>query len=1143
LRQERGGPPWTALCAIHSRRDVAITAAFAGTLVLSLARGGPAQGVQARGSTGPPQDGLPLTPTRVVRFQVSTGTWMSLDVSPDGRTIVFDLLGALYTIRISGGKARRLTSGTAINRQPRYSPDGQRLVFVSDRSGSENLWLAERDGAHPRQLSNLHLASTPGAVTSPAWSSDGKTIVVSQRLRATRPGGDAQAWQWLLAAYDVETGRMRWVSDTAPEGSRSALGPALAPGAHTIYAAVDAFRKIPWRDLAAWRIARIDLATGRIEPEMGANVGRVGMRPAVSRDGRYLVYATSSGSHFGFRVRDLRTYAERWLVREVLDDAPYESAEPRDLVPGYAFTADSKALIAAYGGKIHRIELATGRTHVIPFVAEIERSMGPLGIRQFALPDTSVRTRSVRQVALSPDGQMVAFSALDRIWVMDLPHGKRLAGSPRRLTTDSVGEFYPSWSPDGQWITYSTWSDRTGGSLWRARAPLDAASLPGRSSQLTTDTAVYFHTAVTTDGERVVAVRGAAAVERALAGRLEARDLQLVWVPVHGGRRPRVITSLAKDFSLLYRYPVDQMYTTDDPAAINVGLRSWSWDGKVRSDLAVVTRERTFGGFADPDVVGALSPDRCRALIAWDYALFELRLPACGARGSDTLDLERARSQPFGAPTGAARRWGTALGPWASWSRDGRRVVFSQGGTLFVGDVKPGAWTAFERVDVPLMVPVDIPRGTIALRGARLITMRGDSAEVIERGDLVVHDNRIVAVGIAGQVRIPPGARVLNVSGKTILPGYVDIHDHPGYPEGVHPQQRWANLVRLAQGVTAYRDPAPSWGEDVFTYRERERAGDLLGPRIFTTGMPYYGSDPPIQTAEDARERVHANAEYFATETFKLYFDLSTDRRARQLLATAAIAEGLNATAHTNGVELQLASVIDGLAGIEHPSRIRIYDDVATLIARSGTTQTHTYVILPGSLAYMVRQYGAPADGPKMRRFVPPSALANVCPACSGEEITGYSAVELNNLRPLVNGAARIAALGGHVGMGAHGAVPGLGFHWEMWLHAVGGVPNHEILRAATIVGATAIGHARDFGSLESGKLADLQVLDQSPLADIHSTTTIRYVMKNGRLYRGDDLTEIWPRHQPLASIYLWDATGGGIPRADRRIRGNREVQ
>ena len=1080
---------------------------------------------------------LPLMPGRVVRFRVSEGTWMSLDISPDGQTIVFDLLGDLYTLPITGGVARRLTSGMAVNQQPRYSPDGQHLVFVSDRSGSANLWIADRQGRHARRLSQLRGYDGAGAVTSPAWSPDGRTVLVSQKVGATRSNGAsaAQAHRWLLASYDVRTQQMRWLSDTTHDRGHSALGPAYSPQGKFVYAAIDGFRPEPRSD-ANWRIARIDAVTGHIEPALGAEVGRTSMRPAVSPDGRFLVYASSSGSRVGLRIRDFRTDRERWLVTDVLDNPPITASENRDLAPGYAFTPDSRALVVAYGGKIHRIELATARAAAIPFVVDVERLLGPLTVHQFTLPDTAVRTRNVLHPALAPDGTKVAFSALDRIWVMELPHDGRPAGQPRRLTVDSIGEFYPSWSPDGCWLAYTTWRDAEGGAVRRARVPHEPEGPPAPSERLTVDTALYFHTAVGPGGRRVVAVRAALPLGRVLTDNTPLDytvlkpppplDPSLVWVPASGGRT-RTIASLTRVYSRWLTYPVDQVYFTADPNRIHVGLTSWAWDGGDRRAALVVTGRLRSGELTgDPvDFAGVLSLDERRALITRKRTLFELGLPAMESPqldGPDTIDLERARLEPLGAAAGAASRWGTALAPWVSWSRDGRRVLFNQGATLFVGSVKAGRWTVFDQVEVPLLVPPDIPRGTIVFHGARLITMRG--REVIERGDLVVRDNRIVAVGAVGKVAIPRDAQLLDVSGATILPGFVDIHDHPLLPKGVHPGQCWQCLVRLAYGVTAIRDPEPHFSNDIFAYQERERTGDLLGPRVFSTGMADYGTDPPPRTLNDARDVVRPNAEYFSSETFKIYYDESTDRRSRQLLAMAMAERRLNATAHTNGVELELVGVLDGISGIEHAPQIRTYDDVAALTAKSGTIHTMTYSgVIFGSLNYMVRRHGWPMERVKMRRFVPPSEAAATCIAgCTAERISVYGPMELDNLLSLVGGSARIAARGGRIGMGSHGNMPALGFHYEMWLHALGGMPNHEILRSATISGSAAIGHGRDFGTIEVGKLADLQVLHRSPLDDIQNTTSILYVMKNGRLYNAENLAEIWPRRKELGPIYLY---------------------
>jgi len=1048
---------------------------------------------------------------------------MSLDISPDGKTIVLDFLGNLYTMPIHGGKARPLTSGAAFEAQPRFSPDGRLVAFVSDRNGTPNLWVMDRDAQRPRQLSDLRTMALGSVIASPAWSPDGRTIVVSQRLGAARPvaantrQGYRHGEQWLLASYKVASKRMRWISDTTYGQAQQALGPTFSADGKSIFAAAEPYASVG--RIGAWRIERIDLATGLAMPEMVSFAGRDGFRPAVSPDGHYLAYVSSTGSRYGIRIRDLRSLAERWLVRERLDLAEYPHYT-RDQAPGYAFTPDSKALIAAYDGKIHKIDLLSRRESIIPFTVDVKRELAPMIVHQFALPDTSVRTRSVRQPALSPDGMMVAFSALNRLWVMDLQYNGAAAGVPRRVTRDSVSEFYPSWSPDGEWIVYSTWRDGEGGAVRRVRACLHSDSGCGISERLTSDTATYFHTAVAPDGKRIIAVRAPAPPEGLLTQSIENTDaarVSLVWAPFTGGRVTQLPATLRQGLEQTRRLPIEQVYFTSDPDRIYVGLTSFEWgSSNQRMQVAVATDSTVWAPLRD--LTGVVSPDRRRVLLDKSYELFEATLPGSSF---DTLDIEKAQRRSLAAPDGAARHWGRALAPWISWSGDGSRVLFVQGGTLFVGDVRGDRWTDFRRVDVPLPVPVDIPYGTVVLRGARLITMRGD--EVIPRGDLLVRDNRIVSVGREGAVALPLGAQVLDVRGTTVLPGYVDVHDHLPTVYGITSDDCWICHAVLAAGVTASRSAIDH--EQTYSIilglAELERAGAIIGPRLFSTSVPNSGSELAVQTREDAAAVARPISDYFGGETFKEYDGRAT-RQARKLVVQATQDQGLNATIHINSIESGLAALIDGYTGVEHPfsTSARLYDDVLRFVAKSGVTQTMTYSSEVSPWQYLLNPLRAPSALARFRQFVPPSARDVWGPRA----VQQRESVDLDNLRATLSSAAGIALRGGRLGMGSHGLFPGLGFHYEMWLHALGGMPNDAILRSATIVGAVAIGHACDFGSLEPGKLADLQVLDRNPIEDIQNSLSIRYVMKNGRLYKAQDLTEVWPRQRGLGPVYLFAA-------------------
>ena len=141
--------------------------------------------------------------------------------------------------------------------------------------------------------------------------------------------------------------------------------------------------------------------------------------------------------------------------------------------------------------------------------------------------------------------------------------------------------------------------------------------------------------------------------------------------------------------------------------------------------------------------------------------------------------------------------------------------------------------------------------------------MRGD--EVLENADLVVTDNRITAVGTRGSVSIPAGARQIDVAGKTILPGYVDIHAHMWTPWGVHRKQVWEYLANLAYGTTATRDPQ-TMTPDVVTYGDRVAVGDIIGPRVLSTARGIFASQE-LSSLEEANHVLSRYAKFYRTET------------------------------------------------------------------------------------------------------------------------------------------------------------------------------------------------------------------------------------------------------------------------------------
>lgn len=1108
---------------------------------------------------------LPLIPARTLKFTATEGTWISLDLSPDGGTILFELLGDLYTLPVAGGTARRITSGAGYDMQPRYSPDGRQVVFVSDRDGSENIWIADSNGANPRALTTGERES----YVSPVWSPDGRYVIATKGTQLWlyhRDGGTGVQMSGIrragasagpappahLGAAFGNDPRHLWVNlrgslggglatRLLPEDGEVELGPVHGPRSSA-------------RVVGVYQIGQLDRETGRVLVRTHELEGA--FRPVPSPDGRWLVYATRYDAREALKLLDLSSGQEHWLVMDVQrDDHQGGGIRDRDVYPGSAFTPDSKALITSYGGKLRRVEIPSGAVTEIPFTAEVEQQLGPLAKFEYPINDSVLTVSQIRGARPSPDGKRVVFAALDRLWIADLPPGRGGAGSAthppatlaeaRRLTRGEVVEHAPVWSPDGRHIAYVTWSDSAGGDIYRV-----ASDGRGQPERLTRTSAFYDKLGYSKDGSRLHAVRGSRLHRmRTLedfGGHSGAAELEYVWLPAGGG----AVTRIAWTGTGATPQGRNAPHAGPDPNRVYVwagteGLLSMRYDGTDIKTVVRVTGPPAPGGAPGsqpppPDEV-LISPDGSRALARANKNVFMITVPPVGGEEAPAVSVSASSAMP----TWRLTRVG---GDFIGWSEDGRTAYYSIGRSLFRYDLaladslvadsasrareraRPGApkpdsaeaaraarpARAYEaaRADVQIRVPKDKPRGTVVLRGARVITMKGD--EVIEAADLVVRDNRIVAVGARGSVPVPPDARIVDLTGKTILPGYVDIHAHTWVAWGVHRSQVSQFLAQLAYGVTTQRDPQTST-EDVLSYTDLMETGELIGPRLYSTGPGVFSSDN-IRSLEDARDVLRRYADHYNTQTIKQY--MAGDRKVRQWVIMAARELGLTTTTEGgSNFTMNLTLMQDGYPGLEHSLPISpFYQDVVELEKFSGITYTPTLIVSYGGPSGLGDYLTRPANvdqEQRLRYFTP------------HDELDKWKSTQFNRKDQFVyplhaQQLTKLVEAGGRVGLGSHGEVQGLGVHWELWMIGSGGMKPHDALRAATLHGADAIGLAKDLGSLEPGKLADLQVLDLNPLEKLENSTSIRYVMKNGRLYEADTLKEIWPRQRALATQWWW---------------------
>ncbi|MFZ9718485.1 MAG: amidohydrolase family protein, partial [Chitinophagaceae bacterium] len=417
-------------------------------------------------------------------------------------------------------------------------------------------------------------------------------------------------------------------------------------------------------------------------------------------------------------------------------------------------------------------------------------------------------------------------------------------------------------------------------------------------------------------------------------------------------------------------------------------------------------------------------------------------------------------------------------------------------------------------VQVKVYFPKDKPNGVVLLKNGRILTMKGD--EIIENGDVLVVNNRIVAVGKTGTLQVPAGAKEIDCTGKTITPGFVDTHAHMWPFWGMHKNQVWIYAANLAYGVTTTRDPQTAT-TDVLTYGDMVDAGQMVGPRIYSTGpgVGYWAYN--LKDLDQTRNVLKQYSKYYNTKTIKMY--LVGNRQHRQWVIQAAKEQQLMPT--TEGgldFKLNMTQLFDGYPGHEHALPIfPLYKDVTKTIAEAKMTVTPTLLVAyggPWAENYYYTTEKVYQDK-KLQFFTPYEELAAKSRRRVGS-LGGWFMEEDHVFSKHAQGIKQLVDQGGLAGVGSHGQLQGLGYHWELWSVASGGMSNLQALQVATIHGATAIGLDKDLGSLEAGKLADMVIMDENPLQNIRNTNSIRYVMKDGRLYDGTTLDEIYPAPRKL---------------------------
>ncbi|TNE56411.1 MAG: amidohydrolase [Bacteroidetes bacterium] len=1056
-----------------------------------------------------------------VSFTLEEGSWMNLDLSPDGQTLAFDLLGDIYTMPVSGGTATCIRAGIPWEVQPRFSPDGKQLLFTSDAGGGDNIWVMNVDGSDARQVTQEDFR----LLNNPCWMPDGQYFIARKHFTSTRSLGAGEMWM-----YHISGGS--GVQLTKRKNDQQDVNePVVSPDGRYVYYSEDMYpggffqyNKDPLKQIFV--ISRYDREKGETERVTGGSGGAC--RPQISRNGEWLAFVRRVDTKSVLFIRNLATGRE-YQIYDQLDKDQQEAWTIFGCYPGFAWASDrmsragqmSEIFIWA-GGKIQRVtwhwanlsptdqhtsaDLPQVAVHEVPFQCSVATKVAETLQFQNKVYEPEFTARAIRQATTSPDGKILVFNAAGKLYKKILPDGNpellvRSGYTASGVLKDQL-EFEPAFSPDGRMLVYVSWNDVEKGRLWL----LDVAT--GNTKPLNTLPGIYRTPAFSPGGLQLV---------------FELQNGNDEHGPVRTDPKPGIYT-LELESALKDGKPVNGSFVT------NSGNNpQFSADGK---RIFISTGGYLFGGLKKALVSVDLQGQEKRELFNSKYvnqwvpspdgkwlAFTELHKGYVCAMPGPGQSVELAGSTKAFPVSQVAKDAGYNL----HWSQDSKKLFYTLGDEYFTLDLTdrfsflPGAPDSLpplpeSGLKIGLTLQSDVPEGSVVFDNARILTMEGD--KVFENGVVVVDQNRIAFVGTRTEFRHRFNRQSfkgvwIDCKGKTIMPGIVDVHSHSGnFRYGLNPQKQWEYYANLAFGVTTMHDPSVN-SEMAFSNAEMIRAGRMLGPRLYSTGTILYGADgdfkAPINSLDDARSTLRRTKAWGAFSV-KSYNQPRRNQR-QQVIAAArelqmeVMPEGGSFFYHN------LTQVVDGHTGVEHNLPVApVYNDVLKLWGATRAHNTPTLIVCYGAVngEYYWYQKDEVWKHPRLLTFTPRHVLDQRSRHREMIPMEEYENGHILVSRQL----KKMQDAGININLGSHGQLQGLGAHWELWMLAQGGMSNLQALKCATINGAKYLGMDAEIGSLAPGKLADLLVLDKNPLEDIRNSEMIRYVMVNGRLYDAETLNE-----------------------------------